>query len=200
MNSLRKLLLPISLGIAAAIVNAGILKERVEPEYLVGVRRNLAAGTTITPEDLEVIPIHYSRTNLQGHFWLWSERHPLLDGLPSPVELRAGDLIPREPFLRGAAAPIKVAAGEVIVGVRVGINTIAQRSRHLMQPGARISLRLLHDETVYRNLRLAWIEFLSESSAGGESCYQLGVAVPADDPLAGKILEQGIASLEGMSS
>jgi hypothetical protein len=198
MNSLRKLLLPVGFGIAAAMVNAGILKEHVEPEYLVGVRRDLPAGAIITEADLMSIPVPHSRANLEGHFWLWSKRHPLLDGLPVPVNLRRGDLMPREPFLRHAAAPVSVIPGEVILGVRVRQSTIAQRTRHLMQPGSRVSVRLLHDETVYRNLRLAWIEFVDQSTAGGESVYQLGIAVPADDPLGAKILRDGLASVEGM--
>ncbi len=198
MSTLRRLLLPAGLGLAAAVVNAGILQDHAEPEYLVGVNRNVAAGETIRETDLERIPVKSPRSRLEGHFWLWSERHPLLDGVPSAVNLTRGDLVPREPFLREAESPIRIGSGQVVVGVRVSPSAVALRSRHLLRPGTRVSLRLRHDDEVYQNLRLAWMELVDGGGSSADQVYQVGFLVPADEPLAVKILELGVASLEGL--
>ena len=112
MNYTAKLLIPIAIGVAAALVNSMILAARTAPVEFVRVSQDVPVGTPFTDANLEVIEFPGQEARqLDRTAVPWAEKGVLL-GRTAVRDLLGGDLVFYRDFdVRGAQ--INLYAGEV---------------------------------------------------------------------------------------
>lgn len=198
MQNWSRLVLPIGLGIAAACVNASVLRNQIELETVVAVRRPISSGDVIREADLVEVSVTKSKGN-QRHFWLWSERQNLLIGRSSATSLAEGDLVPRDVFLRDARPRFVVPNGHVVVCLRVGEHLVNSQLRYRLRPGRPVSVKLNHESKPVEDVSLAFLERVSadDQKSGNPDEYQIGLVVRNRPEIVSRLVEQNIASIEG---
>ena len=104
MNGWIRLLLPIGLGVTAAVMNMTIMARRLSPVTYVGIRDNLETGERI--EAYHLFPVQLSgQTDASDPIFIrWEDRH-ILVGVTARQELEGGAVITRR-VLRTSAAEV----------------------------------------------------------------------------------------------
>ena len=200
MQNWSRLILPLGLGIAAACMNASAVRDRIEPEEVLAVRRDIAVGERITEADLQEVEVTANPSN-RRHFWLASERQNLLIARTAAVDLRAEDLIPKDVHLRDARPRFIIPDKGVVICVRLREDIINSQLRYQLRPGRPVSVKLQHEANPLRDVELAFIEMVpsGEKKTGTSGAFQVGLTVKNDPELLSRIAENGIVSLEGLA-
>ncbi len=203
MTHWKKLSLPIILGIVAGYLNYEALNTRLTPQELIGVNRKIPRGERITEADLVRVEVSPSPGN-QRHFWLWKDRYQLIGGTTAAVELRTGELIPKDIFFRESKPRFLIPDGRTVICVELGDSAIRPQHRFQLRPQQPISVLLKHRDRALSDVKLAFIERaksdsdLEGSRNNAPAQYQVGLEIPNDAELAGQILREGISSIESM--
>lgn len=198
MSNWSRLILPLCLGLVAAGLNLATLRNRLEPDYLITVKRTIAAGERILESDLQPVEAARNAGNSR-HFWPWESRQQLLGGTTAAVRLDAGDLVPRDVFLRESEPLFRIPEGYAVVSIRLREDIVTRELRYRLRPGRLVSVLLAHETEPVPNIRLAFLELVPGDPAqpGHMDCYQIGLLVRRDGDLVSRLVAGEIASLAG---
>jgi hypothetical protein len=202
MTNWSRLILPLGLGLAAAMINASAVRARIEPHYLTAVNRVIASGDMLREADLVQVPVPANPGN-ERHFWSWKDRQQLLGGVTAAVELQPGDLIPREPFLRAARPRFEIPKEHVVICLRLSETQFSGEHLYQLRPGRPVSVKLRHpDTTAPQPLQQATLAFLEpspigEKREGSPDTWQIGLIVRNHPGDLQRLFENGVASIAG---
>lgn len=197
MQNWSRLILPLGLGIAAACINATALRDRIEPETVLAVRRDIAAGERVTESDLQEVKVPANSGN-RRYFFLASERQNLLIARTSAVAMKEGDLVPKDVHLRDTQPRFIIPEGHLVVCARLREDVINSQLRYQLRPGRPVSVKLQHESAPLRDAQLAFLEVVpsEEKSPGAVDTFQIGLIVRNEDDVIARIAKHGIVSVE----
>ena len=182
MKNWSRLILPLGLGVVATVINAGAMTNRLAPIELVAVSRQLTPGEKFTSEDLMRVQVGYPSSHLNRHFWTWAERDVLLQGVGTPSQLEAGDLVPRSHYRDYGRNQFSIPENSFVIGLRFHESAMKFEERHLLLPGRNVKLTFRDGGTVQSAL-IAFLEPSRETGSGDRpgQYYQMGILLNRDD-------------------
>lgn len=194
MKNWSRLILPLGLGLMAALVNASAMRSRLTPVSLVAVSRDVGVGERLTEADLVRVDVSYPADHLRDHFWLWEDRQTLQAQVATPVKLPQGSLVPRGPFQSWGQSAYEIPPGCVLVEIRLDPAGIAPNDRRLLLPGRPVRLQF-DDNGLSTPLMLAFINACRNDT--GDTWYQAGVILERKRHQAdcGRLLSGGVKGL-----
>lgn len=197
MQNWSRLILPLGLGIAAACINATALRDRIEPETVLAVRRDIAAGERLTESDLQEVKVPANAGN-RRYFFLASERQNLLIARTSAVAMKEGDLVPKDVHLRDTQPRFIIPEDHLVVCARLREDVINSQLRYQLRPGRPVSVKLQHESAPLRDAQLAFLEVVpsEEKSPGALDTFQIGLIVRNENDVIARIAKHGIVSVE----
>lgn len=127
MKTAPPLTLPVGLAVAAAFLNASMLKSKLQPVMVVGLVKQVEAGEVIEESDLKPVKLRFPTQDAGYYFWPWDQREALV-GSQTPVVLQQEQLVPKNVFHGG----VRVPADQTLIGVQIGATAVPEGSAGLL--------------------------------------------------------------------